>query len=101
MRQIVVKPSLGLGLDPDLVGGDAGFFPQLAQCGLLRGLAGVYSALRHLPGGRVIVDALPDKDMPRAVHEHHADTGAVGQFGDLFGGHGGPFLSAHGVGVDI
>ena len=52
---------------------------QMPQGGLARGFALVDPALRHLPGGTGVVDALAGKDQPVGVDQHHACAHAIGQ----------------------
>jgi hypothetical protein len=63
---------------------DAGLFVKFAQCCLIRLLAGIDPALRHLPFvargdmlSLAFVAASTDKDEALFVEEHHADADAV------------------------
>src|ERR1700761_5414509 len=63
---------------------DAGFLIKLALGGFPGVLTGIDAALRHLPD-MSFVDMLDaagpatDEDEPGCVHQHHADTGSIGQ----------------------
>src|SRR4051812_47073914 len=63
---------------------DAGFFIELALRRFPGVLTRIDAALRHLPDGGVIdmldaAGAATDKDEPRFIDQHHADTGSIGQ----------------------
>src|SRR3546814_9300180 len=76
----VIKIFLAAALDDvDEAAVDAGFLAQLAVRGGFCILAGVDSALRHLPRLARCIVSLADEDAPVAIGQHHPRAGAVGQ----------------------
>src|SRR5688572_776585 len=80
-RQIVLQPILALADIAGPVGAD--LLAHLAPGRLQRFFVFVDAALRHLPGGTGIVDALGDEDLALLIEQGDADTGPVRQSGDL------------------
>src|SRR3546814_6163382 len=65
--------------DVDEAAVDAGFLAQLAERRGFGILAGVDSALRHLPRLARCIESLADEDAPVAIGQHHPRAGAVGR----------------------
>src|SRR3546814_3120914 len=65
--------------DVDEAAVDAGFLAQLAERRGFGILAGVDSALRHLPRLARCIESLADEDAPVALGQHPPRAGAVGQ----------------------